>query len=352
MDKSLVKPERLQLTGKSERLPYNRARQQTKFEGRIDSLKGYIYDCADSRQADMYMKTTREIAGYVATALRNGNDVKTAIETLEVPKMKLPNDLPANASAGQKRHWEKRIDEISKKEMILEENMKTLFSIVWGQVSDVLKHRIQALADFKRMNSEGDSLALLAALRDQAFNFQSQKDQAQALQEAVRCFYLINQGKNESCQVYMDHYENGMQVIKHIGGKLPVYVSLVDVDLKTRGLDRDTATADEIEESEKSATERQMAMGYILGCDRVRFGKLIEDLENQHTQGIKSFPKTLSEAFTLTNNWKCGGSAAAIQKYSTSTNDAAAFATTTKANTTNKKKKNKDHITCYKCGTT
>jgi len=29
--------------------------------------------------------------------------------------MKLPNYLPANSSAAQKRHWEKRIDEISKK---------------------------------------------------------------------------------------------------------------------------------------------------------------------------------------------------------------------------------------------
>ena len=347
MDKSLVKSERLPMAAKPERLPYNRARQQTKFEGRIDSLKGHIYDCADSRQANLYVKTTREIAGYVATAMRNGNDVKTAIETLTVPKMKLPNDLPANTSAAQKRHWEKRIDEISKKEMILEENMKTLFSVVWGQVSDVLRHRIQALADFKRMNSEADSLALLVALRDQAFNFQSQKDQVQALQEAVKRFYLISQGSNESCQVYMDRYENGMQVIKHIGGKLPVYTSLVDVDLKTRGLDRDTATADEIEESEKSATERQLAMGYILGCDRVRYGKLIEDLENQHTQGIKSFPKTLSEVFTLTNNWKCGASAA-LQKIGG--NDAAAFMTN--ASTTNKKKKNKDHITCYKCGMT
>jgi len=45
-------------------------------------------------------------------------------------------------------------------------------------------------------------------------------------------------------------------------------------------------------------------MGFILGSDRVRFGKLIEDLENQHTQGIKSFPQTLTEAFALLNNWK------------------------------------------------
>ena len=53
--------------------------------------------------------------------------------------------------------------------------MKTLFSIIWGQVSDVLKHRIQTHENFKDMNSAADSLALLAALRNEAFNFQSQK---------------------------------------------------------------------------------------------------------------------------------------------------------------------------------
>jgi len=60
-------------------------------------------------------------------------------------KQKLCEDFngDADSSAAQKSHWEKRVEEISKKEMILEENMKTLFSIIWGQVSEVLKHRIQ-----------------------------------------------------------------------------------------------------------------------------------------------------------------------------------------------------------------
>ena len=197
--------------------------RQSKFEGRIDALKGHIYDCTDSRQADLYTTTTKEIAGYAAITLKNGNDVRKAIEDMKVPEMVLPKDLPAAASAAQKRQWEKRIDEVSKKEIILEENMKTLYSIIWGQVSDVIRHRIQALDNFKTMNSDADALALLTALRNQAFNFQSQKDQAQALQEAIRHFYLINQGKTDSCQAYMDRYENGRQVITHIGGKLPVY---------------------------------------------------------------------------------------------------------------------------------
>jgi len=70
--------------------------------------------------------------------------------------------------------------------MRLEENMKPLFSIVWGQVFDVLKHRIQAQENLMEMNSAADSLALLAALWNEAFNFQSKKDQPQAHQEAMR----------------------------------------------------------------------------------------------------------------------------------------------------------------------
>jgi len=78
--------------------------KQNKFKGWIDALKGHIYDCTDSRQADLYTNTTREIASYVATALKNGNDVKSAIENLKVPVMVLPNDLPANSTAAQKRY--------------------------------------------------------------------------------------------------------------------------------------------------------------------------------------------------------------------------------------------------------
>ena len=33
-----------------------------KFEGKVDALKGFYYDCSDAKQAVMYAKTTKEIA--------------------------------------------------------------------------------------------------------------------------------------------------------------------------------------------------------------------------------------------------------------------------------------------------
>ena len=43
-------------------------------------LKGHIDDCNDSCQGDLYTITTKDMAGYVAAAIENGNEVKIMIE--------------------------------------------------------------------------------------------------------------------------------------------------------------------------------------------------------------------------------------------------------------------------------
>jgi hypothetical protein len=54
--------------------------RQPKFEGKCDELKGFIFDCSDSRQADVFAKTTREIAEYVGRSYRYGSDTRLAID--------------------------------------------------------------------------------------------------------------------------------------------------------------------------------------------------------------------------------------------------------------------------------
>jgi hypothetical protein len=39
--------------------------KQPKFEGKCVDLKGHIYDCSDTSQSHIFMKTTKEIAEYV-----------------------------------------------------------------------------------------------------------------------------------------------------------------------------------------------------------------------------------------------------------------------------------------------
>jgi hypothetical protein len=50
------------------------------------------------------------------------------------------------------------------------------------------------------------------------------------------------------------------------------------------------------------ATEQYYRVAFLLGSNRVRYGKLIEDLENSHLKGQNNYPKTVQDAYTLLVN--------------------------------------------------
>jgi hypothetical protein len=56
--------------------------------------------------------------------------------------------------------------------------------------------------------------------------------------------------------------------------------------------------------AEDAARERVLACGLLLGSDRIRYGKLLEDLEHDYTQGRDSYLSTLQQAYSLIVHWK------------------------------------------------
>ena len=81
------------------------------------------------------MKTTREIAEYVGRTYKYGGDVCLAVETLVIPTFPVSTDPAEGASRTEV--WEKLVDEHVKRMSGLAENIKTLYSLVWGQCNDV-----------------------------------------------------------------------------------------------------------------------------------------------------------------------------------------------------------------------
>jgi hypothetical protein len=61
------------------------------------------------------------------------------------------------------RIWEKEVNEEYdvRKKSYLKENLKTLYSLIWGQCTNVMQARTDALDEHGRMSNTGDSIALL-----------------------------------------------------------------------------------------------------------------------------------------------------------------------------------------------
>ena len=66
--------------------------RSTKFEGRCDDLKGHIYDYGDSKNADQFIQTTKEIKNYVGRTYKCGGDITAAITAFAVTTLVEPDE--------------------------------------------------------------------------------------------------------------------------------------------------------------------------------------------------------------------------------------------------------------------
>jgi hypothetical protein len=131
-----------------------------------EDLRGHVYNCSDARQSDIFMKTTKEVSEYVGSNFKYGSDFSLAIENLAVTTLVEPADSADNATKTQIRMWEKKVDEFLKHDTYLEENLKTVHSLVWGQCTEVMRQKVKATKYFKTLSANRDGLGLLKTIRD------------------------------------------------------------------------------------------------------------------------------------------------------------------------------------------
>ena len=99
---------------------------------------------------------------------------------------------------------------------------------------------------------------------------------------------------------------NQRDVVEHCGGNIGDHKSLMKhcPDKKPAGT-TDAKTALNKRKAKKEAKEAYMAMAFISGANRIKYGRLIEELENSYLKGNKNeYPKTVTDAYNLLLNYK------------------------------------------------
>ncbi len=79
-------------------------------------------------------------------------------------------------------------------------------------------------------------------------------------------------------------------------------MGLVEMALASKDVTIETATAEQVQISKQFAKIACLACAFLLGADRNRYGKLIEDLENDFTED--QYPKIVTAAYNLLVHWK------------------------------------------------
>ena len=122
-------------------------------------------------------------------------------------------------------------------------------------------------------------------------------------------FYIFKQDRMIPNSIYIEKYHTLLEVLNNQGVDLGCEPGLIKYRLNT--LDpkvnkiNDT-TRLKLFNARESSREKYTAMAFLLSSDSNRHGKLLEDLENQHTQGFHNvLPSNIVNAYRILNHWHC-----------------------------------------------
>jgi hypothetical protein len=279
------------------------------FEGREDALKGHVYDIVSTNtSANTFITTTEEIAEFSGRTLKMGNYVKGSMEQM----VTVTANKPSKPSPGKDGAIDEVDQAIYKEEVksyvidkkLLESSMQKAYPIIYGQCSDGIRAKIEAMSNHTALSDAGDPIGLLKNIKTVMTNFQTTKYMPHAVYDCKRSLFLYRQDRDVSVAEYHKHFKSLVDVIEYNGGSLGADRGLVISKLRAAGLDPGTASRSERETATAEARDATVACAFILGADKARFGKLKEDLENAYTQGNDKYPSDLTDAYKLLTNWK------------------------------------------------
>ena len=88
-----------------------------------------------------------------------------------------------------------------------------------------------------------------------------------------------------SCQQYYKSFKNNSDALEYAGGILGHEQGLIDAELEAVGVKPDEAIKAHLTAAEAAAKERILAIGLLVSSNHSCYGKLLEDLKNDFTQG-------------------------------------------------------------------
>jgi hypothetical protein len=221
------------------------------------------------------------------------------VENEKMFPVPFPKDVTADAGATVKRIWERRVDEYVNHENKLAANCETVFSLMLGQCSESMRAKLESLDSYENMKDGFDTIALIKAIKGLIYQFDGQKYHSMALHQAKKRLYNLYQGLEMANAQFLDTFHTCVTIVDQFGG------TAVKNESKAMGiLDAVTATTEQKVEASQIARDKYLSAAYIAASDKTRYGKLLEDLENDFTKGTSNYPVNITSAYSLVVNNK------------------------------------------------
>lgn len=141
---------------------------ETKLNGKVQELKGYVFDCLYLNRATKYIIIRDEIEEYTRRTFPQGGDIMQVIKKEQRLTYKVLDDLTnkEKESVIQVKIQDKQIEAIVKHQAQLEENMQHFFPIIVGQYTNFTRAKLEGSLGWKQLEEDLDLIKLLKLLKE------------------------------------------------------------------------------------------------------------------------------------------------------------------------------------------
>jgi hypothetical protein len=168
------------------------AKQESRFDGRCDALKGFTLDCTDGQHNDQYAVNMKEISIYAGREYAHGGDIRWTLvneKRFKVPKPVDPTEEKPTLTDKDIR--KQSVVEYVRRNNKLTQNMETVYSLILGQCTEYMVAKLKGLPEYNSFNDSVDLIKLLKAIKGLTHHFEGQRYQAMTLNGALTRFYTL-----------------------------------------------------------------------------------------------------------------------------------------------------------------
>ena len=239
-----------------------------------------------------------------------------------MPTLNNPGDITVQESknAAKLLVWQENMKSYLKRKQVLEDNMRDLFSVVWGQCSTSMQSSIKQAETYEDKKAIADCAWLLSEIKNVIFKFSSKKQKFLSLVDARIALDRIRQQEKESNSSFLDQFKVVVDSFEHYGGTIGNDRGLLEYLEDTKepshpGDIPEQGDGDDVREwfkkyltyqnkLKKEARDRTLGIMLLRKADEYRYGDLLASLYNNFTRGSNQYPENLARAYNMLNEHK------------------------------------------------
>jgi hypothetical protein len=251
------------------------------------------------------------IAIHIQHEYKGGPNIAKAIRHLVLPSVSLPA-YPTGTSSnppdpGEIFLWQQSITKTNKHKLLIEENKKQAYALVFEQCLPELISKIMSLDSFLSVNLNQDVVQFLLIVRGYGCQFDNHQQGTWALENAKHRVSVFYKGYNMSPMEYVKNFKMLVGIIENYGRAYGCKPGLLRVQLIKQGVsasDLDAPDLTNAKKAEEICCKQYLLCMLLWGVDQSRYSKLKYKLSNDMAKGVDNFPKTMVKTLQLMSNYK------------------------------------------------